>query len=76
MTPALSSDIVLNYIYQYGVVNNFVHLFMMFVLLLTLFYVIYKYKKIFTPTEKMFLCSLIILGTLHHIMRLILLLKK
>ena len=72
----MSLDSILNYIYQYAVVNEFVHLIFMFVLLITLFYILYNHKKMFNIYERTILYIFIILGTLHHILRIIPLIMK
>ena len=62
---------LLTLVYQYGVVNNYIHLIIITILLLSLLYVLLKYKKIFTTNEKYILGVLIILGTMHHILKFI-----
>ena len=69
-------DSIINDIYHFGVVDNFTHLIFMFILLFTLFYILYKKQKMFNIYERTFLYILIILGTLHHILRIIPLIMK
>ena len=61
-------DSIINNIYHYGVIDTFTHLIFVSILSLTLFYILYK-KKMFNIYERTFLYILIILVTLHHIMK-------